>query len=92
MAIPFAGRELPWIGGFVRFNPVGWRLDGHGMDAPDGRIHFSGDFKTFKTGWAEGAIELGLRAARQIDPTVIAEGRSSVRQEPDWRLLTRTRG
>ena len=31
---------------------------------PEGRIHFVVDFTTMKTGWVEGAIESGLRAAR----------------------------
>ncbi len=34
---------------------------------PEGRIHFAGDFTTMKSGWVEGAIESGLRAARQTD-------------------------
>lgn len=33
-------------------------------------LSFAGDFTSLKTGWVEGAIEAGLRAARQIDPLV----------------------
>ena len=40
---------------------------------PEGRLHFAGDFTTLKSGWVEGAIESGLRAARQIDPGALAE-------------------
>jgi predicted NAD/FAD-dependent oxidoreductase len=40
---------------------------------PEGRIHFAGDFTTLKSGWVEGAIESGLRAARAIDPAAAAE-------------------
>lgn len=48
---------------------------------PEGRIHFAGDYTTMKTGWVEGAIESGLRAARQIDPSAPAETATDVRQE-----------
>lgn len=48
---------------------------------PEGRIHFVGDFTTMKTGWVEGAIESGLRAARQIDPAVKPEAEPGLRQE-----------
>jgi monoamine oxidase/UDP-galactopyranose mutase len=37
---------------------------------PEGRLHFAGDFTTMKSGWVEGAIESGLRAARAVDPAV----------------------
>jgi monoamine oxidase/UDP-galactopyranose mutase len=35
---------------------------------PEGRIHFAGDWTTMKSGWVEGVIKSGLRAARQVDP------------------------
>jgi hypothetical protein len=60
--------------------------------APEGRIHFAGDFTTLKTGWVEGAIESGLRAARQIDPSVMPEGSSWIRPERDRRPPVRARG
>jgi len=47
---------------------------------PEGRIHFAGDF-TMKSGWVEGAIESGLRAARQIDPEAKREAEPGLRQE-----------
>ena len=50
-------------------------------EQPDGRIYFAGDFTTFKSGWVEGAIESGLRAARQIDPSTRAESNQFLRQE-----------
>jgi monoamine oxidase/UDP-galactopyranose mutase len=34
---------------------------------PEGRIHFAGDFTTLKSGWVEGALESGMRAAKAID-------------------------
>jgi monoamine oxidase len=48
---------------------------------PEGRIHFAGDWTTMKSGWVEGAIESGLRAARQVDPQARPEGRPRLRQE-----------
>ena len=35
----------------------------------------------WKSGWVEGAIESGLRAARQIDPAARPEGNPRIRQE-----------
>ncbi len=71
----------PWIRGSFAGIPVGggWMIKE--WEAPEGRIHFAGDWTTLKSGWVEGAIEAGLRAARQIDPTAKAEGNPSIRQE-----------
>ncbi|MBN8929439.1 MAG: FAD-dependent oxidoreductase [Rhodospirillales bacterium] len=69
----FAWPEQDWVRGSFGGPPVGggWML--REWMRPEGRIHFAGDFTTAKTGWVEGAIESGLRAARQIDPTAEAE-------------------
>lgn len=64
----FAWSEQPWIRGSFGSTPVGGGWMVKEWTAPEGRIHFAGDFTTLKTGWVEGAIESGLRAARQIDP------------------------
>ncbi len=40
---------------------------------PEDHLHFAGDWTTMKSGWVEGAIESGLRAARKIDPAAPAE-------------------
>lgn len=56
-----------------------WMIDE--WTKPSGRIHFAGDFTTMKTGWVEGAIESGLRAARQIDPSAKPEAEPGLRQE-----------
>ncbi|CAA2103939.1 Flavin-dependent L-tryptophan oxidase RebO [Methylobacterium bullatum] len=76
----FAWTEQPWIKGSFGSPPLGggWMIREWTM--PEGRIHFAGDFTSLKTGWVEGAIEAGLRAARQIDPRVEAEGRPVIRQ------------
>ena len=63
----FAWPDQPWIrGSFAGLGPgQGWIL--REWQKPEGRLHFAGDFTTLKSGWVEGAIESGLRAARQID-------------------------
>ncbi len=67
LAEEFAWSEQPWIrGSFGAIGPgQGWMVGE--WRKPEGRIHFAGDFTTLKSGWVEGAIEAGLRAARQID-------------------------
>ncbi|MFM8593286.1 MAG: flavin monoamine oxidase family protein [Chloroflexota bacterium] len=65
--------EQPWIKGSFGDLPLngGWMIGE--WTRPEDRIHFAGDFTSLKTGWVEGAIESGLRAARQIDPLAPAE-------------------
>lgn len=78
----FVWPDQPWIRGSFGFTPIsgGWMVEE--WTRPEGRIHFAGDFTTLKTGWVEGAIESGLRAARQIDVRARPEGRAIVvRQE-----------
>ena len=77
----FAWSEQPWIRGSFGSPPVGgaWMIDE--WVKPEGRIYFAGDFTTMKSGWVEGAIESGLRAARQIDPSAPSEADSWLRQE-----------
>jgi monoamine oxidase len=77
----FAWTEQPWIRGSFGGPPIGggWMLGEWAK--PEGRIFFAGDFTTLKSGWVEGAIESGLRAARQIDPAAKPEGNVFIRQE-----------
>lgn len=77
----FAWSEQPWIKGSFGGPPLGggWMIGE--WTRPEGRIHFAGDWTTMKSGWVEGAIESGLRAARQVDPEARAEGRLRLRQE-----------
>ena len=77
----FAWSEQPWIKGSFGATPLGGGWMVQEWTTPEGRIHFAGDFTTLKTGWVEGAIESGLRAARQIDPQARPEGRPLIRQE-----------
>lgn len=69
----FAWPEQPWDRASFGGPPVGggWMIGE--WTRPEDRIHFAGDFTTLKSGWVEGAIESGLRAARQIDPAAPAE-------------------
>lgn len=60
------GEEVPWIKSALGVGIKPWMRDEWSM--PDGRIHFAGDFTSYKSGWVEGALESGLRAASEIDP------------------------
>ena len=75
-----AWSEQPWVRGSFGNEPVGggWMVEE--WKRPEGRIHFAGDWTTLKSGWVEGAIESGLRAARQIDPISAPEGHAVVRR------------
>jgi monoamine oxidase len=74
----FAWWEQPWIRASFGSPPLGggWMIAE--WTRPEDRIHFAGDFTSMKSGWVEGAIESGLRAARQIDPRAPAEGIPSI--------------
>jgi monoamine oxidase len=69
----FSWPDQPWIKAAFGDTPLdgGCMLDE--MKKPVDRLHWAGDFTTFKSGWVEGAIEAGLRAARHIDPMAPAE-------------------
>jgi monoamine oxidase len=77
----FAWSEQPWIKGSFADTPLGSAWMVKEWSIPEGRIHLAGDFTTLKTGWVEGAIESGLRAARQIDSEAKPEGSPIIRQE-----------
>lgn len=77
----FAWGEQPWIRGSFGGPPLGGAWMIQEWTKPEGLIHFAGDFTTMKSGWVEGAIESGLRAARQIDPEARPEADSFLRQE-----------
>lgn len=70
----FAWTEQPWIKGAFAGVPLGEGWMVRESARPEDRIHFAGDFTTLKSGWVEGAIESGLRAAREIDPDAGPEG------------------
>lgn len=57
---------VPWIKAALATGVQPWmRAE---WSIPEGQIHFAGDFTSYKSGWVEGAIESGLRAAAEIDP------------------------
>lgn len=60
--------EQPWVKAAFGGPPVGGAWMINEWSSPEGRIHFAGDFTSMKSGWLEGAIESGLRAAKAIDP------------------------
>ncbi|QDU92987.1 flavin monoamine oxidase family protein [Lignipirellula cremea] len=69
----FSWPDQPWIKAAFADLPLGggWMINE--WQTPEGKLHFAGDFTTLKSGWVEGAIESGLRAAQQIDPGARAE-------------------
>ncbi|WP_027133289.1 flavin monoamine oxidase family protein [Geminicoccus roseus] len=70
----FAWTEQDWIRGSFGSPPLGGGWMVREWTLPEGHLHFAGDFTSLKTGWVEGAIESGLRAARQIDPDAAPVG------------------
>lgn len=63
--------EQPWIKAAFGGPGLGQAWMINEWTKPEGRLHFAGDFTTMKSGWLEGAIESGLRAARAIDSRVV---------------------
>jgi|LakMenEpi03Aug12_release.lakeMendotaPanAssembly.Ray.scaffolds.fasta_scaffold189551_3 monoamine oxidase len=63
--------EQPWIKAAYGGPGLGQAWMINECAKPEGRLHFAGDFTTMKSGWLEGAIESGLRAARAIDPSIV---------------------
>ena len=60
--------EQPWVKAAFGGPGLGGAWMIQEWSRPEGRLHFAGDFTTMKSGWVEGAIESGLRAARAVDP------------------------
>ena len=72
----FAWEHQPWIGAaFANYDPP---FSEHPeLASPEGPIHFAGEHASGHRGWMQGALESGLRAAREID-TSVTEQRSRV--------------
>ena len=68
----FAWEHQPWIGAaFANYNPP---FSEHPeLASPEGPIHFAGEHASGHRGWMQGALESGLRAAREIDTSVTEE-------------------
>ena len=60
------GEDVPWIKAALAGSTKPWMRTEWSI--PEGNIHFAGDFTSYKSGWVEGALESGLRAAAEIDP------------------------
>jgi monoamine oxidase len=57
----------PYAGGaFALFEPSQQGLLHEHIVAPEGRVHFAGEHASLAHAWIQGAIESGLRAAREI--------------------------
>jgi monoamine oxidase len=59
--------DAPWArGAFAYFRPGQMLSMLPHVVRPEGRVHFAGDHTSAWSGWMQGAIESGLRAAREI--------------------------
>jgi monoamine oxidase len=61
-------------GAFAMFEPYQFRDIFKDIWKPEGGIHFCGEHTSMKHGWIEGAIESGIRAAKEVH-NVIQEKR-----------------
>lgn len=53
-------------GAFALFDPSQQTLLHEAIVAPEGRFHFAGEHASLAHAWIQGAIESGLRAAREV--------------------------
>jgi monoamine oxidase len=59
--------EDEWAqGAYVWFRPGQLRSLGPSIAKPEGRVHFAGEHTSPWIGWMQGALQSGLRAAREI--------------------------
>jgi monoamine oxidase len=59
--------EDPWAGGaFAYLRPGQMRALLPHLARPEGRVHFAGEHTSPWSGWMQGALDSGLRAAREI--------------------------
>jgi monoamine oxidase len=57
----------PWArGAFALFEPEQQTRLQESIIAPEGRIHFAGEHTSLYHAWIQGALESGIRAAREI--------------------------
>ncbi|WP_205624915.1 FAD-dependent oxidoreductase [Geminicoccus roseus] len=70
----FAWTGQDWIRGSFGSPPLGGGWMVREWSLPERHLHFAGDFTSLKTGRVEGAIESGLRGARQIEPDAAPVG------------------
>jgi monoamine oxidase len=67
--------EDPWArGAFAYFRPGQMLSLLPHIVRPEGRVHFAGEHTSPWSGWMEGALESGLRAAREVNEAPTAAG------------------
>lgn len=60
----------PWAGGAVALHAPGQMTTiCVGIERPEGRVHFAGEHTSRWPGWMQGALQSGLRAAREVGET-----------------------
>ncbi|HEY2705013.1 MAG TPA: flavin monoamine oxidase family protein [Candidatus Dormibacteraeota bacterium] len=59
-------------GAFALFNPDQKTLLHEHIIAPEGRIHFAGEHASLNHRWIQGAVDSGLRAAREVHMATLA--------------------
>jgi monoamine oxidase len=58
----------PWAGGATaRPSPGQMTTLCVGIERPEGRVHFAGEHTSRWTGWMQGALQSGLRAAKEVN-------------------------
>lgn len=61
----------PWAGGAAAIpSPRQMSTLCEGIEKPEGRVHFAGEHTSNWTGWMQGALESGLRAAKEVADAV----------------------
>ena len=70
-------------GAFAMFAPEQQTRLQADIVAPEGRLYFAGEHCSLYHAWIQGALESGIRAARQIHETPVAE---TVASTASWRL------
>ncbi len=63
----------PWArGAFALFEPEQQTRLQAAIVAPEGRIHFAGEHTSLYHAWIQGALESGIRAAREVNEAATA--------------------
>jgi monoamine oxidase len=66
-AAVYAWDRDPWArGDYAWFRPGQVRAFLPHLATPEGRIHFAGDHTSTRPGWMQGALDSGVRAAREV--------------------------
>jgi monoamine oxidase len=65
----------PWAGGATSLHAPGQLTTiCVGIERPEGRVHFAGEHTSRWPGWMQGALQSGLRAAKEVQEPNIAGG------------------